>query len=131
METLFNFDYQQIDRYLINICYDIQIDQTNQHLFPLNIGHHVVDFNNHKITIKDCLDWKGVFILQGGEIKNLNLEYDNSNSLFIDQNNQCYGAPLVYSSLDNSAYGKLTNITGKIETHGDLYGTLVGRWRDC
>lgn len=131
METLINFNYQQIEQYLINIKSDIQIDQENQHLFPLNIGHHIINFNNHKIIIKNCINWKGVFILQGGEIKNLNLEYDKSNSLYLDQDNHNYGAILVYSSLNDSAYGKLTNINGLIETNHDLYGTLVGNYACC
>ena len=71
MDQLINFDYNQTEPTIIKINDDININRQNQHLFPINIGYHNIDFNNHQITIEDCIDWKGVFVLQGGQISNI------------------------------------------------------------
>ena len=80
----------------------------------------VFDGQNKLIKVQNCTDWLGLFILDGGTIRNVKIVFDGTNRLAEN------GCPVVFSDTAHPANGFLDSVQLSVNCP-ELNGALVGK----
>jgi len=110
---------------------DMTVDASNASHFPLLVDQGN-DFHGqgHTITVRRCKDFKGLFILSGGRVRDCLVLFDDRKDAASAEAESFPGAsapscPFIYSDTDRSAHGIVENCHLNIRANS-VNGGLVG-----